>query len=385
MWRSHVVQHNLHVIKRTVLNRWLGVTSKIVYSSYSVPPSGIAFLNRRCDYLDRFLSYKLGGGKENSVFDFVGVGILLALLFVFGFLTRRAWRARNGVVKWVGTIVAGLLTLAVAVVTGAGLYGFSMLNRSYSNPVQNVKVAGSPEQIARGEKLAHICVGCHATGGQLPLTGQDFGTDGPPVGTLYAANLTPGGELKDWSDGEIIRAIREGIHKDGRSLLIMPSMTFRGLSDDDVQALVAYLRSQPATPATPPTKINLMGALLVAISNGAFLSAQAPVSGPVVAPPVGTTAEYGKYLVYTIGGCRDCHGPSLAGGTPDPNGPPAGPDITGVAQHWSEADFMKMIRTGIRPDNTPLSESMPWKDISAFASDDDLRAIFAFLKTLPAK
>ena len=319
------------------------------------------------------------------MFDFVGVGVLILLLLLFGFLTWRAWRARNGIVKWVGTIVAGLLTLVVAVVTGAALNGFAMLNRTHTNPVQNVKVAGSSEQIAHGEKLANICVDCHATGGQLPLAGQDFATDGPPVGTLYAANLTPGGELKDWSDGEIIRAIREGIHKDGRSLLIMPSMTFRGLSDEDVQALVAYLRSQPAAPATPPTKINLMGALLVTMSNGAFLSAQEPVTGPVVAPPAGPTAEYGKYLVYTIGGCRDCHGPTLAGGIPNPNGPPAGPDITGVAQRWSEAEFMNTIRTGVRPNNVPLSDAMPWKAISGFASDDDLRAIFAYLKTLPAK
>lgn len=319
------------------------------------------------------------------MFDFVGVGILVAILLLFGFLTWRAWRARNGIVKWLGTIVAGLLMLAVAVMTGAALYGYSMLNRTHTNPVQEVKVAGSPEQIARGGKLAHACVDCHSSNGNMPLAGQNFGADGPPVGTLYASNLTPGGELSGWSDGEIIRAIREGIHKDGRSLLIMPSMTFRGLSDDDVQALVAYLRSQPAAPATPTTQINLVGALIVAISNGAFLSAQEPVTGPVAAPPAGPTAGYGKYLVYTIGGCRDCHGPNLAGGTPSPNGPPAGPDIAGVAQRWSEAEFIQTIRTGIRPDNVPLSEGMPWKAISAFASDDDLRAIYAFLKTLPAK
>ena len=319
------------------------------------------------------------------MFDFVGVGVLVLLLVLLGFLTWRAWRARNGIVKWVGTIVAGLLALAVALVTGAALYGFAMLNRTHSNPAPQVKVAGSPAQIARGQKFAQICIDCHSSNGQMPLAGQDFGAGGPPVGTLYATNLTPGGELSGWSDGEIIRAIREGIHKDGRSLIIMPSVTFRGLSDEDVQALVAFLRSQPAAPPTPPTNINLVGALLVAISNGAFLSAQEPVAGPVAAPPAGPSAEYGKYLAYTIGGCRDCHGPTLAGGTPNPNGPPAGPDITGVAQRWSEADFVKTIRTGVRPDNTPLSEGMPWKSISAFASDDDLRAIYAFLKTLPAK
>jgi mono/diheme cytochrome c family protein len=322
--------------------------------------------------------------KGENVFDYVGVGILVILLILFGFLTWRSWRARNRALKWVGTIVAGLLTLLVAVVTGAGLYGFSLLNRTHTNPVQPVAVVGTPEQIARGQKLALGCTGCHSTNGQQPLGGQNFTEDGgPPVGTLYAANLTPGGETKDWSDGEIIRAIREGIHKNGRSLLIMPSSTYRGLSDEDVQALVAFLRSQPAEPATPPTNINLVGALLVTVSGGAFLAAQEPIAGPVTAPPAGPTAEYGQYLAYTIGGCRDCHGPNLAGGAADPNGPAAGPNITTVGQRWSEADFMKAIRTGTKPDGTQLSDEMPWKEISAFTNDDDLRAIYAFLKTLP--
>ena len=318
------------------------------------------------------------------MFDYVGVGILIILLLLFGFLTWRSWRARNRVIKWVGTIVAGLLTLLVAIVTGAGLYGFTLLNRTHTNPVQQIKVASTPDQIARGQKLAMACTGCHTTNGQLPLAGQNFSGDGgPPVGTLYAANLTPGGETKDWTDGEIIRAIREGIHKDGRSLLIMPASNYRTFSDEDVQALVAFLRSQPPAPPTPPTNINLVGALLVTISGGAFLTAQEPIAGPVSAPPAGPTAEYGKYLAYTVGGCRDCHGPSFSGGTPDSNGPPAGPNITTVGQRWSEADFLKAIRTGTRPDGTQLREEMPWKEISNFASDDDLRAIYAFLKTLP--
>lgn len=319
------------------------------------------------------------------MFDYVGVGILVALLILFGFLTWRSWRARNRVLRWAGTIVAGLLTLLVALMTGAALYGFSQINRTYTNPVQQVSVASTPERLARGQKLAQACVGCHASNGQLPLTGQNFsGDDGPPVGTLYAANLTPGGETKDWSDGEIIRAIREGIHQNGRSLLIMPSSNYRSLSDEDVQALVAFLRSQPAAPATPPTNINVMGALLVTISGGAFLTAQQPIDGPVIAPPAGPTAEYGKYLAYSVGGCRDCHGSNLAGGTPSANGPPAGPTLVTVAQQWSEADFVKAIRTGAKPDGTQLGEGMPWQEISAFADDTDLRAIYAFLKTLPA-
>ena len=319
---------------------------------------------------------------EVKVFDYVGVAILVILLVLFAFLTWRSWRARNKLVKWAGSIVGGLLMLAIAVVTGAALYGFAQLNRTYNNPVANVKVAATSDQLARGQKLARACAGCHAPNGQLPLAGQNFSEGGPPVGTLFAANLTPGGELKDWTDGEIIRAIREGIHKDGRSLLIMPSPSFHSMSDEDVQALVAFLRSQPAAPPTPPTKINVMGALLVTISGGAFLTAQPPITGAVTRPPEGPTAAYGQYLVASIAGCRDCHGSNLTGGVADPNGPPAGPNLTSVGQRWSEADFIKAMRTGTKPDGTQLSDEMPWKEVNAFASDDDLKALYAYLKTL---
>lgn len=317
------------------------------------------------------------------MFDFVGVGILVVLLIVFAVLSWRAWRANNRVVRWAGGVVCSLLTLIIALVTGAALYGFAQVNRSYNNPVADIKVAGTPEQLARGAKLANTCVGCHSSNGQLPLTGQNFGEGGPPVGTLYAANLTPAGELKDWTDGEIIRAIREGIHKDGRSLLIMPSSVFHSLSDEDVQALVAYLRSQPAAePGSPPTRINTIGALLVTISGGAFLTAQPPITAPVTRPPEGPTAEYGGYLISSVAGCRDCHGANLAGGIPDSNGPPAGPNLTSVGQRWSEADFIKAMRTGVKPDGKAFNEDMPWKEINGFASDDDLKAMYAHLKTL---
>ncbi|MEO7909749.1 MAG: c-type cytochrome [Roseiflexaceae bacterium] len=316
------------------------------------------------------------------MFDYVGVGILVLLLVLFGFLTWRAWRARNRLVRWGGAIVCGLLTLLVAVVTGAALYGFAQINKTFTNPVAEIKVAGTPEQIARGTKLANTCVGCHSTNGQLPLAGQNFAEDGPPVGTLYATNLTPGGELKDWTDGEIVRAIREGIHKNGRPLVIMPAGSFHGMSDADVQSLVAFLRSQPAAPANPPTNINLIGALLVTISNGAILSAQPPITGAVSAPPEGPTAEYGGYLISSVGGCRDCHGANLAGGVPSDNGPPAGPTLTTVGQRWSEAGFIKAMRTGVKPDGVAFSEEMPWQTVNAFASDDDLKALYAHLQTL---
>jgi len=65
------------------------------------------------------------------MFDFVGVGILVVLLVLFGWLTTRAWRAKQPVLKWAGSILSGLVTLIVAVVTGAALYGFAQINKTY--------------------------------------------------------------------------------------------------------------------------------------------------------------------------------------------------------------------------------------------------------------
>ena len=169
---------------------------------------------------------------------------------LFAWLTRRAWGSRRAFLKWPGLILGGLLTLAFVALTVLASIGFYKFGEKHDNPVANIQVARTPEQVARGELMAHICAGCHSANDDLPLSGYNLLARFPlpPIGTLYAPNLTPSGNIKDWSDGEVIRAIREGVHKDGRSLLVMPSTDLRYLSDDDVQAIVAYLRTVPALP-----------------------------------------------------------------------------------------------------------------------------------------
>ncbi len=325
----------------------------------------------------------------NLVVNIVSFLVLFALVAFFAWLTKRAWGSKRKFLKWPALILSGLLTLVLALVTLVALIGLYKISAPQGNPVAAVKVAGTPDQVARGAKFAGFCAGCHSTSGKPPLDGSkgDFiSGDAPPVGSLYPPNLTPAGEIKDWSDGEIIRAIREGVHKSGRALIIMPSAQFHNLSDADVQSIVAYLRSQPAVPNKPQTDtpsngLNLLGALF--IGSGIFpTSAQPPITQPVVAPPEGTTADYGKYLIANIG-CRECHGENLAGGTPGGFGPPAGPNLTQLVPKWSEADFVKTIRTGVDPTGKSLNpDQMPWKEISGFASDDDLKAIYAYLHGL---
>ncbi len=324
------------------------------------------------------------------MFDTAGVLILIVLIALFAFLTTRAWKLKNAILKWGGVVIAGLLTLIPTALLGLGLISFYRLNERYDNPVAKVQVAGTPAQIARGEQLAHMCVRCHTSNNQLPLSGVDFaGKFGlPQLGTLYAPNLTPSGNIKDWTDGEVIRAIREGVHKDGRSLLIMAA--FVNLSDDDVQALVAYLRSQPTTGGpTPTNRLNLFGALFINLFN--LRTARPPV-GPVIAPQPGTR-EYGKYSVDVIG-CRGCHGDQLQGkvDTGQP-GPPPGPNLTQIVPQWTEEQFMTFFNTGLRPDGSPVPTEtlpsgfteprMPWPMVRAATTDDELKAMYAYLHSLP--
>jgi mono/diheme cytochrome c family protein len=327
------------------------------------------------------------------MFDIVGILILIVVIAVLALLTTRAWKLKNPFLKWVGVILGGLLTLIPSVLLVLALLGFAKLNTHYDNPVAAIEVAGTPAQITRGEQLAHACMSCHSPGNELPLSGTNFAEKFgmPPLGTLYSPNLTSSGDIQDWSDGEVIRAIREGVHKDGRSLLIMPSSNFRNMSDEDVQALVAYLRSQPAMGGpTPNNQFSVLGAIFMNLSD--FRTAQQP-AGVVTAPRVGTR-EYGKYMVSVLG-CSDCHGALLQGkvdnGMP---GPPAGPNLTQIIPGWTEEQFMAFFNTGKVPGGgqvpivilaSGFSEPrMPWSMVRAAATDDELKAMYDYLHSLPA-
>lgn len=326
------------------------------------------------------------------MFDYMGVFLLVAFIALFGFLTTRAWKLKNVILKWGGAVLAGLLTLIGVVLLGLGLRGFVLINQKYDNPVADIQVARTEAQIARGQQLANNCANCHTPGDSLPLSGVDFAFkfDLPPLGTLYSPNLTPGNNIDDWTDGELIRAIREGIHKDGRSLWVMPANNYRHLSDDDVQAIVAYLRTQPPTgDPTPTNQYNLLGALFLNLSD--FRTAQAPVSDVPAPPP--NTPEYGQYLVNVLG-CRDCHGDQLQGRVADGMpGPTPGPNLTTAVPFWTEAQFMTFFNTGQYPSGSTVpilmlpsgysEPRMPWSAVRAATTDDELKSIYAYLKSLP--
>jgi cytochrome c553 len=151
----------------------------------------------------------------------------------------------------------------------------------------------------------------------------NIGTDSPvPIGDLISFNLTPGGPLKDWTDGEIMRVLRQGVDRDGRRLFAMASLPVRNFSDDDIQAVIAYLRSSGAAQPAPPGRLPQPAAGRVC-GRQPVPPAPAPVTGSISAPPKGPTAEFGAYVL-SYNDCSFCHGDDYTGGTPgglEPVGP----------------------------------------------------------------
>ncbi|MCC7165537.1 MAG: c-type cytochrome [Anaerolineae bacterium] len=306
--------------------------------------------------------------------------ILVALVVLFAWLVTRAWRSKRWYIKWPGILVAGLLTLLFALVTLVlvkGLYDFS---RSYPVARVNVAIAGTPEQIARGEHMATVlCATCHSQNGQLPLSGgNNLSADaGLPLGDLYAPNITPAGKIKELSDNDLYRILRTGVEPNGH-LTFMGGVTARFMSDDDAQAVVAYLRqSTPVENQTPPISFS---PLLTLFAGAGLISFNVPdVLQPINSPPKAANKEYGEYVVRFMD-CRGCHGPTLSGDAPPPS-PPGASNLTVVVPNWSKDDFFQAMRTGVDSTGHKISPPMPWKQIGLL-DDVELDALYEYLHAL---
>jgi mono/diheme cytochrome c family protein len=126
-----------------------------------------------------------------------------------------------------------------------------------------------------------------------------------------------------------------------------------------------------------PLRLTLLGTMLVGAARFP-LSNQAPVQN-VTAPPRGPTVEYGAHPA-DIAGCRTCHGPALDSQN-ILQGPPPGPNLR-VVKSWTNEQFLRATHEGVDPYGRRLSEAMPWKQYGR-GTDDDLRALYAYLKSLP--
>jgi cytochrome c553 len=284
--------------------------------------------------------------------------------------------------KWVSFLILGLAVLVLALY----MVGSARIGRAsvIGNPVSVVENEAAQARGAYLVNAVSACVDCHGPN----LEGKAF-FDEPAIGYIAAPNLTSGvggvGTTYTQADWEL--AIRHGVAADGRALGGMPSDQFAHLSDADMAAMIAYLESIPAVDNELPARsISPIGTIAFGVLDYANLPVakidHAAVGGPAIQE--GVTAAYGDYLV-TIAVCRDCHGPELEGRSlaDAQTGPPAGPNLTpgGDLQSWTEADFMRAMRSGEAPGGRRLSTEMPWATYGRMA-DADLQAILLYLQNL---
>jgi mono/diheme cytochrome c family protein len=285
------------------------------------------------------------------------------------------------ILKWLGVLIGALLGLAILAVAAIYYVTQTRMDKVYSIRVEAVVVPTDPNSRERGKHLVAtmgFCTECHGEN----LAGQVW-DDGWLVGRLAVPNLTSGkgGIGSRFSDEDWVRAIRYGVGTDYKSLKIMPSNYFYKISDGDLGAIIAYLKQLPPSDnELPKTSIGPMARLSI-LQDPSILPAQV-IDHRTPRPPEpepAVTVEYGKYLANA---CTVCHGENLAG----MEGPGGGKNLTrgGDLGKWTEADFMRAVRTGVTPNGKTLDpEMMPWKSVGQF-SDDELKAIWLYLQSLPS-
>lgn len=291
------------------------------------------------------------------------------------------------IAKWTGLAVGGLLALIL--VLSSGFYTRGRLVSAGELDVAGTPVAAAalddPAVLARGRHLAENvsqCAACH-----YPDLGGGAFIDEPAFAVLPAPNLTAGrGGVGSAYDADALeRAIRHGVAADGRGLFVMPSHFYQHMSDADVAALIAWVRTRPAVDRdVGERKLGPIGGILTGLGQletAPGMIDHENVGGP--APAEAPTAAYGAYLV-TIAACAECHGAGLAGGKPSGNGPAPGPNLTpanGGAGSWTLEGFMHTLREGETPDGRRLDpEHMPWPTYGRM-SDVELEAIWQHLRT----
>jgi mono/diheme cytochrome c family protein len=318
--------------------------------------------------------------------------------------------------KWAGIIFSALMALIIIVSVFVYFKSKERLTRVYDLPNPMVAIPTNPASVARGRHIFQFrgCEACHSGSGyldvsesnqvsesHLSLPSQDVPhmegniyLDDPAIGQVVASNLTAGkgGVGAEYTDLDWIHAIRHGVRSDGTALLFMPATEFYFLSDEDLGAVIAYIKSAPPVDhELPASSLSWTGKIVMTlVPTITFIPAELiPHDAPhPVAPEVAVTSQYGEYLTYS---CKVCHGLTMSGG-PIPGFPsswPAPPNLTfsedSALPSWTEDGFSDTIRTGVTPEGRKLrSEYMPWRSYK-FMNDEELQAVWAYLQSLPKK
>lgn len=273
--------------------------------------------------------------------------------------------------------LALMCLLAIATLAAAWFTSEHALDQRFEIADPRLPAAG-PDAVDHGRHIyeSRGCADCHGLRGEGRVV-----MDVPPV-RMVSSNLTPAGKGRLYDGDAFARAIRHGVGHDGRPLRLMPVIDYAEMSDDDAAALVTYLQALPAVDHDPgSTDIRWLGRLLYLAGQIDLVPGERVDHAPRVrsAPAVAMTADYGGYLAHT---CRGCHGADYRGqrvpGTPPEM--PAASDLTAL-RDWRDADFLRVMREGIRPDGRVLHPLMPWQAFRTM-TDDELGALWLYFDGL---
>ncbi len=313
--------------------------------------------------------------------------------------------------KW-AAVLFGTIVLVVA---GLGAWVALRWDRTWDVPLVHTSASTDPKIIARGEYLVYgpaHCAACHLgsweefgryrAGEKVPLRGG-HGFE-MPLGKIYSRNLTPCTEtgIGRYTDGQLARLLRWNVKPNGQASL-EPAMPFGDMAEDDLVAIVSYLRaSQPVRAAAPENQWNLLGKVVRTFAP-AFKPRKA-IHPIAVAPAEAPTKERGAYLARSVANCVGCHtkrnpmdfsaaGPEFAGGFEMEPAPVPGadkslwfrtPNLTpqpeGALQKFPDRQtFVARFKNGGRQHE---GSPMQWESFARM-SDDDLGALYEFFKSLP--
>jgi mono/diheme cytochrome c family protein len=297
------------------------------------------------------------------------------------------------ILKWTGVIL-------LILISGSAIIVMSRQNLKYNALYPDIKASADSSVIVRGKQLvfgpAH-CAGCHSKvnadslielGQQVPLSGgHEFDL---PIGKIYSKNITPDSVtgIGRYTDREIARSLRYGVGPDGTALFDF--MPFHNTSDEDLTAIISYLRSQkPVGNKVPKHSFNLMGKVVKAF----FIRPVGPDGKVPAAVKRDSSVEYGKYLAINVANCSGCHtkrdmmtggytGELFSGGFEFEglSTPNLTTDSSSRIFNWNQQNFIERFRRGKTIQKTPMS----WNSFKRM-SDDELKAIYKFLKTLEPK
>ncbi|HEV7239551.1 MAG TPA: cytochrome C [Thermoanaerobaculia bacterium] len=309
--------------------------------------------------------------------------------------------------------VVGVVLLVIVALAAIGV-SYLALRKPAQRPASAEKIEATPARLARGKYLVHhvaICFDCHSERTYAYALPFKPGRDGVGgfvwdqkigfPGVIPAANITPDPDtgIGKWSDGEILRAMREGVDQEGEALFaIMPYGHYRHMSDEDAMSIVAYLRTiAPQRYEEPKKSLDVPLNFIVKFMPE-------PLAAPVAPPDKTNEVAYGQYLV-TIGVCDDCHSPMGDKGKPVPGKELAGgvemktpefrvvsanitPHPTNYMGTATREEFIARFRafSNFTVDTAPQAEKgkntiMPWIAYSGM-TDEDLGAVYAYLKTV---